>query len=961
MGTYTNSLTITPVDGDINSPVWVRFSPVAAIAYDGDIPVSGGGATTVNIAAVGTGINTAVAVTTGSASGISATGATVAATLVAGCSTITAYGIEYSITNGFANGAGTQVAGSNLAAGAYSVAISGLSANTTYYFKGYATDATGTVYGIQGSFTTSQLDAPVATAATAATTTGFTANWNAVTGATGYELDVYKVVAGANATDLIISEYVEGNSNEKYIEIFNGTGASIDLSDYSIKLYANGAVTASATQVLSGTLANGSVLVYRNSGATINTSFATSGVVNYNGDDALALVKGAPEVFVDIFGVIGNDPGANWTSGAFQTTNQTLRRKATVSGGVTVNPAGTGVGAFTTLGTEWDTYAIDTVDGLGSHTFSGGASNTYVLQNQAVGNVTTYAVTGLDPQTEYFYVVRAISTNSTSANSNEIAVTTLDDSTTWNGAVWSNGTPTTGLDAIIAGNYNTATNGGFTARTLTVNSGTFTIAEDGTSPAVDNSVTVVNAITNNAAAANFIVANNAVLLQTSDAANTGNITVNRDSSPLYRQDYTLWSAPVTGQNLRNFSTQTLFNRFSGYNTTANAYAQLLFTTNDMNTINFEPGQGYLIRMPNNWTEYNTVTPVPGTPYQGVFVGTPNNGPKTVNISAAGLGYNLIGNPYPSPISVSGFFADNAGVQQTIYFWRKRNGVAGSGYATSTGMGTTSAHPSFNGLNIENTIAVGQGFLIKSTGATAVTFNNDIRGDHSGPLFFRNPTEKHRMWLNLSNATDVVGQTLLGYIDGATQGFDNGIDGLYFDDSAIALTSLIGDATYAIQGRSMPFEATDMVPLQFKTDAAGSYTITLSQFDGLFNGDQDIFLKDLQTNTEHDLKGAPYTFATEAGMFNNRFQVVYQQSTLGIDNPDAVTSIVVYTQDRQLMVNAGVQNMTTVSLYDISGRLVFTQSAIHASQVALTAVPKQQVLMMKITMDNGNNIWKKIIY
>jgi hypothetical protein len=84
---------------------------------------------------------------------------------------------------------------------------------------------------LSGTATWAPLDAPVATAASGLSSSGFTANWEAVTGATEYELSVYtKEESVVNATDLFISEYVEGSSSNKYIEVFNGTGVSVDLS-----------------------------------------------------------------------------------------------------------------------------------------------------------------------------------------------------------------------------------------------------------------------------------------------------------------------------------------------------------------------------------------------------------------------------------------------------------------------------------------------------------------------------------------------------------------------------------------------------------------------------------------------------------------------------------------------------------------------------------------------------------
>ncbi len=129
--------------------------------------------------------------TTGSAGSITAVSVVLPGAISAtGCTAISAYGIEYSMTSNFTNGTGTDVSASNLSGGNYSISLGNLSPNTTYYYKAYATNAGGTTYGSQQSFTTSVLPAPVATTATSIQSGSFNANWNAVTGATSYKIDV---------------------------------------------------------------------------------------------------------------------------------------------------------------------------------------------------------------------------------------------------------------------------------------------------------------------------------------------------------------------------------------------------------------------------------------------------------------------------------------------------------------------------------------------------------------------------------------------------------------------------------------------------------------------------------------------------------------------------------------------------------------------------------------------------
>ena len=299
-----------------------------------------------------------------------------------------------------------------------SVTVTNLSASTTYWVRVYEYNGsgTGTKYltatatNNPNSQTTSTPppSAPTATAATNVSYNKFTANWNSVSGATKYYLDVYTKSGGA--TDLIISEYVEGSSYNKAIELYNGTGSSIDLSNYSLKKQTNGAGDFGNELTLSGTLANNDTYVIVSNAGTPNLSGNTwvdlatnSQALNFNGNDAVALYKNG--VQLDVVGVVNQT--SDWGK------DVTLVRKSSVTSPTT---------SYST--DQWDSFAIDTFTYLGSHTMDSSTSYVSGYQNKDVGNVTSYEVSGLNSNTTYYYVVRAYNDNGSSANSNEISVTT---------------------------------------------------------------------------------------------------------------------------------------------------------------------------------------------------------------------------------------------------------------------------------------------------------------------------------------------------------------------------------------------------------------------------------------------------------------------------------------------------------------------------------------------------------
>ena len=189
-----------------------------------------------------------------------------------------------------------------------------------------------------------------------------------------------------DCTELFFSEYIEGNSNNKAVEIYNPTDAPIDLSSYSIERYSNGSSSISDDMNLSGTINPGQTWVVTNSDTNSANEFGYIMVELYNmadqwaptypsplymnGNDAMTLSKNGS--IVDIIGKIGEDPGDAWTDdatsgftdgngGAWWTKNHTLVRKASVKSGITTNPL------LFNPAAEWDSLSINTWTNLGTH------------------------------------------------------------------------------------------------------------------------------------------------------------------------------------------------------------------------------------------------------------------------------------------------------------------------------------------------------------------------------------------------------------------------------------------------------------------------------------------------------------------------------------------------------------------------------------------------------------------
>lgn len=530
---------------------------------------------------------------------------------------------------------------------------------------------------------------------------------------------------------------------------------------------------------------------------------------------------------------------------------------------------------------------------------------------------------------------------------------------------WSNGTPTATKNAIIETAYDTTAYGNFESQNLTIKTGgTLTVNTGGY-------ITVNGQISNNnTLASSFVVAHNGNLLQNGTSQNTGNLTVKK-LAIIPKMGYNYWSSPVSGQNLYQFSdgynqanggtgTGTPWNRFYIYNE-ANDYfvtsiAAENITLNSAST--FLPARGYAIRGKNSFPENVTVST---TPSEFQFVGIPQNGDiNSYNLrwSGATKGYNMVGNPYPSNISFDDFYEHNKDKMNGIaYFWtnndsqitsQQSSNYTGNNYAILNSAGGASAtYFGYNNRKPNGNIAVGQGFIIQAKEAgknQPLNFTNAMRTPDIAN-YYNKGAQKNRFWLEFKSPTDVNNEILIGYINNATNTFDNDYDADLLAIGSDSFWSILDAHKLAIQSKNPNFDTNDATKLGFKASVAGNYTISLTEKDGIFTSTQSVFIKDKYLNKTVNVTDGPYVFYTNSGQYEDRFEVVYKPAvTLATD--EAASKGIIITKDTENFIVRSNENIGEVSLYDSVGRLLYN-----------TKDAKREILINKTSLAEGMYIIK----
>lgn len=456
------------------------------------------------------------------------------------------------------------------------------------------------------------------------------------------------------------------------------------------------------------------------------------------------------------------------------------------------------------------------------------------------------------------------------------------------------------------------------------------------------------------------------LLQTSTAKNmlTGSakaFEIQRTTS-VVRYDVTYWSSPVIGLSMHDLSPETLYDKYHYWNATTTKWVPSYYGQKVM-----EAGYGYSIRAPQT---YDLATP---SNFTAKFTGVPNNGNIQIPIVSGKL--NLLGNPYPSSIDAEKFILDNGDVGP-LYFWshntppKKIEGTNtftydSADFAVFTLMGQT--QPSPKGQVPNGYIATGQGFFTQPN-VSSILFTNEQRVKAKNTTFFKTTEktgqiEKNRLWLNLTNSQGAFKQMLIGYATGATNNLDYNYDATTMgSNSYIDFYSISEAKKLTVQGRALPFDNSDLVPIGYKSTVEGDLTISIDHADGFFNT-QAVYLEDKTTGIITDLRTSNYTFKTAIGTFTDRFVLRYTNKTLGTDDFENLKDgVLVSVKSKVVNVTSRTENIKEVQIYTIGGQMLYNKTKVDTKELEIKNLYSgNQVLLVKVILENNSVVTKKIIY
>ncbi len=326
-----------------------------------------------------------------------------------------------------------------------------------------------------------------------------------------------------------------------------------------------------------------------------------------------------------------------------------------------------------------------------------------------------------------------------------------------------------------------------------------------------------------------------------------------------------------------------------------------------------------------------------------FVGPPGNGPINVPLTGqAAYRFNLVGNPYPSPIQLASLFTDNSsgtGITGTAWFWQDNNNNTGTG----------SYLPLNAVTNPTARVAVGQGFMVQGqANAGTLAFNNGQRVADN-PTFYRPEGDMERFRLGVASASG-TDEVWVAFAPQFTTGFENGYDAEKLDGAThVSLATVVNDQRLSVAALPQQLNGRFELPVSLMASRAGAYTFAAKETDTPTT--KKLFLEDRQTGEYYYLQpGRNHTLNLQAGNYRDRFYLLGSGEVVG--QPQTGEMAAAYSFGRDLFVEA--DQTAEVRLYTVMGVEVARFAGVRGGALRRLPVdvPASGIYVVRVTSASG---------
>ncbi|MDD3664767.1 MAG: hypothetical protein PHQ65_05850 [Bacteroidales bacterium] len=384
--------------------------------------------------------------------------------------------------------------------------------------------------------------------------------------------------------------------------------------------------------------------------------------------------------------------------------------------------------------------------------------------------------------------------------------------------------------------------------------------------AANKYATVNGDLTNTGLAVNLTVANSGSLITNGTVTGEGTI-----STAVAANEWHLISMPIPGQTANNFMGEYL----QSYAEATNTWSYITDETTPLTV-----GKGYA-----TWASDKS--------YAGVF--------NTGDYPVAGLtfggalhGFNLVGNPYPSGLDISSVNTWGSNITANTWVWDQSI----SNYQTNLPL-----------------IGAGQGFFVQASGAPSFQIPNTGRAHSATGILKSEVVNQLRIHIEGNNCADY---TYIRFDQGSTSSYDFDYDTPKMFGAADApqlYTQIVSDNFANLTRNVLPqIDGNDVVKMNLKVGAAGTYTITASDLES-FTDDVTATLVDLQAGISQKLNdNAVYTFTAEPTDNEARFLIQFKSATGDVENDTYGIRIYAFNNQAYVDMPANVNGIVTVTTW-----------------------------------------------